>query len=1287
MLPRPYRPTNCALHYRKKLLMESGTTLQPIPLQPFLLTLSAEGFRLTVRDYERIALLLSTSGPWSILRLRDALRALLARDEEQGERFDACFATCFDLDLELDPALAEIDVRQALALLEKVPPVNVDPPPPPPSPPPPPLPPRRNRRSWWLPLALVLPVALLIGVARILVPPDPPPPVAPTAVSPPLPTSSPVDMGLGYRNYRNAPVAVEMTTFERPRSGAWVLPFGLGLLLLSASAFYGLVLYPRRHPPDEEPASFDPDPQLPRHFSLGAVGGTPAPLLGDADLDELADTLGYFASSESGPTLNVPASVEDTLRRGGVPTLRFFRQRRLRSVLILEDRRSEARRWNTLPGELAAGLSQRGVPVIHGSFVGTPDRYTTPDGAIHLLEDLEDQRNAFVLLIFSDGEQLRRSYDPFALEALTFWPQVAWFDLREPRFWDASVALLSRYGLPLYPATPTALLQALRRFLSEQRVEPAPPANGVAALDLAEPAGPGMEQYLEQLLGDALPWAQSCALLQPISPGLADRLRRHFHPRLPPQRIERLYRLPDTRVDRAGLWFAPQVLAYLRRSCLERRSDAERNELLDYILAQIAIAEPNTPTSLAHLSWEAALERVRLERDPDSELARLAQLAQEGSPLRATIRASLEGFGFPDQPDRVPLMLKPRKPQALLRLSRIAGGFAPPPSRSHLAAIGSLLAAGVALLGLSALLWLRAAPEGPQLIVTFPDRSLHYIGVGQPGAPLAGVGLTYADAAPAGALSSMQPLATRSGSAPALAPLATTRRPFAPQTDPSRTVAGGLPPTASQLLLVGGGAWMAYDFAPPNPEVGVQITVAPPLQGTWLTKPCIEPLSATLSVQRCSESTTGQSLEQASWRELVGSAVAHDRVLSVGLEIAGGDGEALRAWRDMLLYSASVDLIYRITPSTDDSDWLTPALEQIREDLGLLVAHTQVAWWSGAELDDPRAVEYALRDFDRRLHLSPSVEEREWLTALSQLFATEQPGPLREAAILATLGQTPGGPSGRELVWIVPEAPAEVPPWVPALVAVPAGPFLMGSSDADQLANDNEKPQHTLTLPDYWIGQTEVSNAQFRPFVEGDGYTNRDYWTTDGWAWKEKLRRTQPYYWDDAQWNGDEQPVVGVSWYEAVAYVRWLSAQTVHPFRLPTEAEWEKAARGSDGRIWPWGNRWAAGRANTAEAGLNQTTAVGQYPEGASPYGALDMAGNVYEWCATAWQKPYPYTVEEEWTTAYLERDEFRVLRGGSWYNEQTYARGATRNLINFARFAIDDDDVGLRVASPSPYP
>jgi formylglycine-generating enzyme required for sulfatase activity len=249
-------------------------------------------------------------------------------------------------------------------------------------------------------------------------------------------------------------------------------------------------------------------------------------------------------------------------------------------------------------------------------------------------------------------------------------------------------------------------------------------------------------------------------------------------------------------------------------------------------------------------------------------------------------------------------------------------------------------------------------------------------------------------------------------------------------------------------------------------------------------------------------------------------------------------------------------------------------------------------------------------------------------------------------------------------------------------VEIPAGSFLMGSRDDDPLAADDEQPQHELTLDTYWIGQTEVTNAQFRPFVAGDGYDNRDYWTEAGWQWKEEEGIVQPRFWDDTEWNGADQPVVGVSWFEAVAYARWVSAQTGQELRLPTEAEWEKAARGPERLIYPWGDGWREGYANTKEAGIGTTTPVGSYPDGASPYGVLDMAGNVWEWTATKWLKDYPYSLEDEWNDAYLADYSARALRGCSYACSQQFVRGADRSYNDDPR----DRDInnGLRLASHS---
>jgi formylglycine-generating enzyme required for sulfatase activity len=306
-----------------------------------------------------------------------------------------------------------------------------------------------------------------------------------------------------------------------------------------------------------------------------------------------------------------------------------------------------------------------------------------------------------------------------------------------------------------------------------------------------------------------------------------------------------------------------------------------------------------------------------------------------------------------------------------------------------------------------------------------------------------------------------------------------------------------------------------------------------------------------------------------------------------------------------------------------------------------------------------------------------SAEE---IAQLEMLKATSEAEPMPEEPVITPLSLEEWGLSAEEIAQL-----EMLKATVPELVEIPAGPFLMGSSETDALAEDWdwEKPQHRLELPTYWIGKTPVTNAQFRPFVEGDGYTNADYWTEAGWRWRKQEKIVKPEYWDNTKWNGDDYPVVGVNWFEVVAYCRWLAAQTGIPFRLPTEAEWEKAARGPDGLIYPWGNAWEKGRCNSKEAGKERTTPVGSYPDGASPYGALDMAGNVWEWTATKWLKEYPYQLEEEWTEDYLAGAGSRAIRGGSWGNEQRFVRGADRYYFYYPRYRFND--YGVRLASHSP--
>ncbi|MCB0214354.1 MAG: SUMF1/EgtB/PvdO family nonheme iron enzyme, partial [Anaerolineae bacterium] len=280
------------------------------------------------------------------------------------------------------------------------------------------------------------------------------------------------------------------------------------------------------------------------------------------------------------------------------------------------------------------------------------------------------------------------------------------------------------------------------------------------------------------------------------------------------------------------------------------------------------------------------------------------------------------------------------------------------------------------------------------------------------------------------------------------------------------------------------------------------------------------------------------------------------------------------------------------------------------------------------------------------------------------------------------------GPTGvREYVYLtrstVEEATADrhdqtALPFEPQMVTIPAGPFLMGTPESEmpeleklglkRKVLNREVPQHEIDLSAYAIQRYPVTNVEFGRFIDEQGYQIRDYWTEAGWQQKERDGWTQPRYWADSRWNDPAQPVVGVSWYEAAAYAAWLAAKTNRPYRLPTEAEWEKAARGSDGRRYPWGNDWQPESCNNKANGLGRTTPVGQYlPTGDSPFGAGDMAGQVWEWCSSKYggggDKPqfdYPYRPNDGRED--VEGTDTRILRGGSWNNDAAVCRCGFRS-------------------------
>ncbi len=255
---------------------------------------------------------------------------------------------------------------------------------------------------------------------------------------------------------------------------------------------------------------------------------------------------------------------------------------------------------------------------------------------------------------------------------------------------------------------------------------------------------------------------------------------------------------------------------------------------------------------------------------------------------------------------------------------------------------------------------------------------------------------------------------------------------------------------------------------------------------------------------------------------------------------------------------------------------------------------------------------------------------------------------------------------------------------------VPAGPFTMGDDKG-----------YEFDIPyAYKISRYPVTNGQFQAFVDADGYRIEEYWREakrEG-VWKNGMIQSRMHPEDYGEpFSLSNHPVVGITWYEALAFTRWLTEELrrakrlgdAWEVRLPSEAEWEKAARGTDGRTYPWGQELDRDRANYDDTGIGSTSAVGCFPKGASPYGVEDMSGNVWEWTRSLWGKDwetpefkYPYDARDGRENLDASREVRRVLRGGAFGINADFVRCAARggNLPDLRL-----RNIGFRVVASPP--
>lgn len=278
--------------------------------------------------------------------------------------------------------------------------------------------------------------------------------------------------------------------------------------------------------------------------------------------------------------------------------------------------------------------------------------------------------------------------------------------------------------------------------------------------------------------------------------------------------------------------------------------------------------------------------------------------------------------------------------------------------------------------------------------------------------------------------------------------------------------------------------------------------------------------------------------------------------------------------------------------------------------------------------------------------------------------------PVLLLALLATVAVAPrlGPPPGPGLPPVIVHGRDRT-----EMVLVPAGPFVMGS----WLGDSDEAPVSVVDLPAFYIDRHEVTNARFAGFLNALPWNRRrrvHEYLTQGPTSEIVLGSDDRY---QVVAGMEDHPVRHVSWHGAMAYARWAGKD------LPTEAQWEKAARGANGRLYPWGSVWNPRRASTygAPDGFAMVAPVGSFPSGASPYGALDMAGNMWEWTRSLY-RPYPYAEDDGRNDP--EAPGPRVIRGGSYiYNSPRWTVRGSDRYSDQPTYA--DDDYGLRCVVPAP--
>jgi formylglycine-generating enzyme required for sulfatase activity len=1269
-------------------------------LQPFVHALSSDDrFRVSVRDWHRLRVVLSTPGAAANLgQLRAILRSVLVCSEHEGRTFDRrfheFFATAPAEPLDIKAALEELDNLIAMPSNNRDVALDTNP-----------------SQSAQTPIK---------GHAY-------------RAATPTVPRNITLDTGPSRK--RETPSEIQANRVATPSNTPDVAP-GPSHNTQAPTDDLGPAEVPipvtEERPTveliDEQPMQFDLDEEQlgpwldniplakfdrhgPTYFSMGLVCRQRKAMLGDAQLQEAADSLGFFRSDTFSTRLDIPHSIAATIQHGGLPSPRFENRRQLLSVAVLIDQSARDLRWNTIPHELADGLRRRGVSVVSYTFHGIPHRLIDAQGRAVDIEDLEELRRKLIVLLVTDGHGMYSQAERRPLERMSRWPRVALLDTRPDGLHDLVPQLARQYRLPLYPCDESGLIDCLRHFTSESGSLGQTARLAAARRSPAVVRGrhPNDESFLKAFLSqDELNFAQACVLTPAISLGLADCLRSKFFPSLPPSAIGRLLALPGTRLTWAGIGFdAPTrdaLLCGFQQQDVGWQSDVARfvTTHIQHTADQLGRGKH---AGLAALQGRCLIGMIRALIPDESvdlhDLIGIWKLPELSASTDTAIEAVL---------DRI--QSKPLQRVAQTRL-RVAQRTSDKPRRDPVPDNLARILAGQFWMG-------DPSQQGDD-----DERPRRQVDVSEFFLEKQPVTWSLWQRVYAWAVDHGYEFDESGAGKGEHHPVQTVNWYDAMKWCNARSEMEGLKPCyyqdADHQRLDRAGQTDLQDACVDWTADGYRL----PIEAEWEKAarggldghhyPWESP--ADQNHRELISDDRANFCRKLRHTSAVGDYAANDYGLC---DMSGNVREWCWDVAGLAWYgqpeAATTDTHGPDTPGgqrvvrgggwADDAgllrcsyrNWIHPRFRDNR--LGFRVARGRVGparservaeaeARDGApaeamsEQNSPRSarVIFVASVPDQTAQITLAAARNPSLTCTITLGTTEPLQPGQWHVSLATPGFQPAVALIEARAFYQRTYRVSLQPLISEnLARIPAGRFWMG--DPSQQGYGSEQPRHPVDVSEFFLEKQPVTWALWQP--------------VHGWALQRGYKFDSP-----GAGNGENHPVHTVTWYDAV---KWCNARsemegltpcyykdvrcqrlyrsgkpvlkdvyvdwTADGYRLPTEAEWEKAARGGyEGQHYPWESPAdqhyeepiSPDRANY-DRELGGTSPVDKYP--ANGYGLYDMSGNVWEWCWDVWDEKW-YSKPEAATADTHGPDasgEPRVVRGGGWARDARDLRCSFRD-------------------------